>query len=119
MGRFSTLEIREKDSAGVNFLYRTVPGRCLLQLLIRPGVSKAMGAFLDTKLSRHLVTPFVKTTKLDLSDYPERAYNSFNDFFTRHIREGKRLLICLQTRWWRPATANCLRTPSLLPVSLT
>ena len=90
MGRFSTLEIREKDSAGVNFLYRTVPGRCLLQLLIRPGVSKAMGAFLDTKLSRHLVTPFVKTTKLDLSDYPMRAYNSFNDFFTRHIREGKR-----------------------------
>ena len=90
MGRFPTLEIREKDSAGVNFLYRTVPGRCLLQLLIRPGVSKAMGAFLDTALSRHLVKPFVKATRLDLSDYPERTYNSFNDFFTRRIKDGRR-----------------------------
>ena len=90
MGRFSTLEIREKDSAGVNFLYRTVPGRCLLQLLIRPGVSKTMGAFLDTALSRHLVKPFVKATRLDLSDYPERTYNSFNDFFTRRIKDGRR-----------------------------
>lgn len=90
MGRFPTLEIREKDSAGVNFLYRTVPGRCLLQLLIHPGVSKAMGAFLDTALSRHLVKPFVKATRLDLSDYPERTYNSFNDFFTRRIKDGRR-----------------------------
>ena len=90
MSRFPTLNIQEKDSAGVNFLYHTVPGRCLLQLLIRPGVSKALGAFLDTGLSRHLVTPFVKSTGLDLSDYPERPYASFNDFFTRHIREGRR-----------------------------
>ena len=90
MGRFQALEIREKDSAGVNFLYRTLPGRCLLQLLIRPGVSKAAGAFLDTSLSRHLVKPFVKATKLDLSDYPERTYTAFNDFFTRQVREGCR-----------------------------
>lgn len=92
MGRFPTLPIREKDSAATNFLYRTVPGRCLLQLLIRPGVSKAMGVFLDTSLSRHLVKPFVKATKLDLSDYPDRAYSSFNDFFTRHIKDGRRVV---------------------------
>ena len=90
MSRYQTLPIQEKDSAGVNFLYHTVPGRALLQLLIRPGVSKALGAFLDKPLSRHLVTPFVKSTGLDLSDYPERHYHSFNDFFTRNIREGRR-----------------------------
>lgn len=92
MGRFPTLEIREKDSIGANFLYHTAPGRCLLQLLIRPGVSKALGAFLDTGLSRYLVTPFVKATGLDLSDYPERTYTSFNDFFTRHIKDGGRVV---------------------------
>lgn len=90
MGRFPTLNISEKDSAGVNFLYHTLPGRCLLRLLIRPGVSKALGAFLDTGLSRYLVGPFVKTTGLDLSDYPERSYASFNDFFTRRVKEGRR-----------------------------
>ena len=90
MSRFQTLPIREKDSAGANFLYHTLPGRCLLQLLIRPGISKALGAFLDTGLSRHLVKPFVQSTKLDLSDYPVRPYSSFNDFFTRTVREGRR-----------------------------
>ena len=90
MSRFPTLEIREKDSAGANFLYHTGCGRMLLQVLIRPAVSKALGAFLDTGLSRHLVGPFVKHTKLDLSDYPEVTYRSFNDFFTRQVKEGRR-----------------------------
>ena len=90
MGRFQTLEIRENDSAGVNFLYHTVPGRAILQVLIRPGVSKAAGAFLDTAFSRHLVKPFVKATGLDLTDYPERHYVSFNDFFTRTVKDGRR-----------------------------
>ena len=92
MSRFPTLEIREKDSAGVNFLYHTVIGRALLQVLIRPGISKALGAFLDTGLSRYLVDPFVKSTKLDLSDYPDRSYASFNDFFTRTVVDGRRTI---------------------------
>lgn len=92
MGRFPTLEISETDSAGVNFLYHTAPGRCMLRLLICPGVSKALGAFLDTGLSRHLVGPFVKSTGLDLSDYPEVSYKSFNDFFTRRVKEGRRVV---------------------------
>lgn len=90
MSRFPTLEISEKDTAGVNFLYHTPPGRALLRLLICPGVSKALGAFLDTGVSRHLVSPFVKSTKLDLSDYPQVSYRSFNDFFTRRVKEGRR-----------------------------
>ena len=90
MGRFPTLEIRERDSAGANFLYHTGCGRLLLQVLIRPTVSKALGAFLDTGLSRHLVGPFVKHTKLDLSDYPQVSYRSFNDFFTRQVKDGRR-----------------------------
>ena len=90
MAHFPTLDISEKDSAGVNFLYHTVPGRCLLRLLICPSVSKALGAFLDTGISRHFVKPFVKSTKLDLSDYPNVCYHSFNDFFTRKILPGRR-----------------------------
>ena len=90
MSRFPTLNISEKDTAGVNFLYHTAAGRAILQILIRPAVSQALGAFLDTALSRHLVAPFVRATKLDLSDYPERDYASFNDFFTRTVKDGHR-----------------------------
>lgn len=90
MSRFPTVPISEKDTAGANFLYHTAPGRLLLKLLIRPGVSRALGAFLDTGISRHLIGPFVKRTKLDLSDYPDIPYHSFNDFFTRRIKDGRR-----------------------------
>lgn len=92
MGRFPTLDISEKDSPWINFLYHTAPGRALLRVLICPGVSRALGAFLDTALSRHLIGPFVKNTGLDLSDYPERSYRSFNDFFTRNVRPGCRVI---------------------------
>lgn len=92
MSSFPTLDISEKDTAGANFLYHTVPGRCLLGLLIRPGISRALGAFLDTGVSRHLVGPFVKSTKLDLSDYPAVSYRSFNDFFTRKVLPGRRVI---------------------------
>ena len=92
MARFTTLDISEKDTAGVNFLYETIPGRCLLRLMICPYISKTLGAFLDTWASKYLVGPFVKITKLDLSDYPDVAYRSFNDFFTRQVRPGCRAI---------------------------
>ena len=79
-----------KPSAALRFLYRTLPGRCLLRLLVAPPLSKLAGAFLSTRLSRHIVPGFVKSNGMDLSEYPARAYDSFNDFFTRTILPGKR-----------------------------
>ena len=90
MDRFETVEIREKDSPGANFLYHTVPGRCLLQLLIRPGISRAAGWFLDRAVSRHLVRPFIRATGLSLEDYEKGPYPSFNGFFTRRVLPGRR-----------------------------
>lgn len=79
-----------QPSAALRFLYRTVPGRFLLKGLTAPWLSKAAGALLSTRLSSSLVGPFVKHNHMDLSDYPERKYRSFNDFFTREIKPGKR-----------------------------
>ena len=70
-----------KPSAALRFLYRTLPGRCILRLLVAPPLSKLAGAFLSTRLSRHIVPGFVKSNGMDLSEYPARAYDSFNDFF--------------------------------------
>lgn len=92
MDRFQTVEIREKDSPGANYLYHTVPGRCLLHLLIRPGVSRAAGWFLDRAVSRHLVSPFVRATGLSLEDYEKGPYPSFNSFFTRRVLPGRRTI---------------------------
>ena len=70
----------------IDWLYGSGLGRVVLWILIRPWVSRMVGWFLDRPVSRHLVGPFVQKNRLDLSDYPERAYRSFNDFFTRTIR---------------------------------
>ena len=80
----------EQPSAALRFLYRTVPGRFLLKGLTAPWLSKAAGALLSTRLSAGFVGPFVKQNRMDLSDYPQRQYGSFNDFFTRTLLPGKR-----------------------------
>lgn len=73
----------KKETLSIRFLYGTKVGRCCLKILIQPWISKAVGAFLSTPLSRPIVTMYVKKNKVDLSAYPQRSYHSFNDFFTR------------------------------------
>lgn len=79
-------------SAALRFLYRTAPGRGVLKLLTRPGLSRAAGHFLDTPVSRLLITPFVKKTGVRLADYVPERYACFNDFFCRRIRPELRPL---------------------------
>ena len=74
----------------IRWLYGTEPGRVCLKALVRPGVSRAAGAFLSTGLSRPLIGPFVKNNGIDLSEYEGAPYRSFNEFFCRRIREGAR-----------------------------
>jgi phosphatidylserine decarboxylase len=87
--------IIHKDNGQDNFLkglYGTVLGRKFLKILINPTISKLGGAVLSTKLSSLLVKPFIKANNIDMSDYTERAYVSFNDFFTRDLKPGKRFI---------------------------
>lgn len=55
-----------------------------------PSVSKAVGKCLDSPLSVALVKPFIKSNSIDMSDYEQKSYKSYNDFFTRKIKKGKR-----------------------------
>jgi phosphatidylserine decarboxylase len=84
------VETYDGQAGVIRFLYLTLPGRGLLKLLIQPWVSRTAGRFLDSRLSRHLVGPFVRKNHIDLTDYPEQDYCSFNDFFTRRIRPERR-----------------------------
>lgn len=72
------------------FLYGTGVGRCIVKLLIRPWVSRAAGWLMDSGISRPAIKPFLKKNHIDMSEYEDRPFKSFNDFFTRRIRPGKR-----------------------------
>lgn len=72
------------------FLYTTVKGRIVLKFLTLPVFSRIVGAFLDTRLSHPLIIPFRVLSHISMKDYERRHYNSFNDFFTRQVKPGKR-----------------------------
>lgn len=74
----------------LGWLYTHRAGRMAVRLLIHPGVSRAAGWLLDRRWSSCLIGPFVKMNHIDMSCYEETRYRSYNDFFTRKIKEGQR-----------------------------
>ena len=80
----------EKESKINKFLYNTKFGRIILKLLILPFISKISGIFMDSPLSEKMIRNFIYKNNIDMNDYEEKKYVSFNDFFTRKIKKNKR-----------------------------
>ena len=74
----------------LKFLYGHCLGRVLLKLVIHPICSRIYGWYNNCCLSKRKIKPFVEQYKICLKDYEEKEYNSFNEFFIRKIKEGKR-----------------------------
>lgn len=70
----------------LGFLYGTSIGRSLLKILIKPVVSKIGGAFLNTGISTLGIKPFVKQNHIDMDEYENKKYKSYNEFFCRKIK---------------------------------
>ena len=77
---------KEKESGALSFLYHTLPGRLLLKPLASRAISRVVGAFMDSPLSRPLIPGFARRNGIRLSDYVVEDYRCFNDFFCRRIR---------------------------------
>lgn len=73
------------DSVTLRFLYRTVPGRALLKLLVQPKVSEAAGRYLSSPASKWLVPYYIRRHNIDMRgvEIPTGGFASFNEFFTR------------------------------------
>lgn len=74
----------------LEFLYTNMFGRMLLKPLVQPQVSRGLGKLLSTRLSTCIIQSFIRNNHIDMSEYQKQKYVSFNDFFTREIKEGKR-----------------------------
>lgn len=73
------------STKSLEFLYHTVPGRCVLKVLISPAVSKIAGLYLDCPLSAFMIDRFIRKNGIDIKQYKKKRYKSFNDFFSREI----------------------------------
>ncbi len=70
-----------KETAIINFLYSTIPGRGCLKVLTQPWFSKWCSLFLDSRASAWMVPFFIKKYQIDMREYSLGPYHSFNDFF--------------------------------------
>lgn len=82
-----TVEKKDGQQKILSLLYGTVGGRLLLKPLIQPCLSKLGGAILSAGASRILIRPFVRSAGICMEEYEPCVYKSYNDFFSRHIRE--------------------------------
>lgn len=84
----------------IEWLYETPSGKGLSQLICKAPLSKFYGAIQDLGYSQRKVAPFIKKFNINMDDYlPEEGrsesspYSTFNQFFIRRFRSGKRPII--------------------------
>lgn len=82
----------ENQNKLLRVLYETTGGRMFLGILTAPLLSKIAGAFMDSFLSKPLIKPFIRRSGIDMSQFEERDFRSYNDFFTRKVKPEKRPL---------------------------
>jgi len=87
---YKTYDMSGKENPCISFLYNTLVGRVLLRALIKPTLSQFFGLFMDRGVSKRLIPSFIRNNNVCLKDYKKKEYTSFNDFFTREVKEGCR-----------------------------
>ena len=85
-----TEQINKAGAPSLRFLYNTALGRILLKPLVCKPISSAAGFFLSRRISSFAIKRFIEKNGIDMSDYEDRRFRSFNDFFTRHVNENAR-----------------------------
>ncbi len=78
------------DNGFLEFLYKTRSGRMLLKLLTVRWISKTAGYVLDRGISKIYIKPFIRKNGIDLTDFEDEKYASFNEFFTRRVKNASR-----------------------------
>lgn len=74
----------------LEILYNHVVGRVLLKVVIHPIFSRIYGGYNNSSFSKGRIEPFAQKYGISPEDYEKRDYASFNDFFSRRIKTGRR-----------------------------
>lgn len=82
--------IKTEASKSLKFLYNTVIGRIILKIAILKPISKLYAKFLNSKYSVKMIDKFIKKNNINMNDYVKKDYKSFNEFFVRDLKKGKR-----------------------------
>lgn len=80
------IDLKEiKPSKALKFLYSGA-GRPILRICSSRWIANLYASILNSRLSKRKIKKFVKKHGIDMSEYKQVKYRSFNDFFSREIR---------------------------------
>ncbi|MBR6796324.1 MAG: phosphatidylserine decarboxylase [Clostridia bacterium] len=82
--------VGNKQEKTLRFLYKTTSGRVVLKVLTRPLVSKTAGKFLDSRLSKFAAKSAMKKRRIVADQLEKTNFRSYNEFFTRKLKQGAR-----------------------------
>ena len=89
----------------MQWLYGNPQGRTLAdQVLTRHLPSRLYGMYQSSALSKHKIPAFIKSFKISMDEYEGEPFHSFNDFFIRRFKRGRREFV--QTSSMMPAFAE-------------
>ena len=79
--------VKEKAPKGVGFLYSGFLGKIILSLANKRFVSNIVGSYLNTKFSTRHINKFIKSNRINMDEYQDGRYDSFNEFFIRRVKK--------------------------------
>ncbi len=74
----------------LDFLYSNIITRLLLRVVISKPVSNLVALYMNSSLSKHMIKRFVDKNDINIYEYDDKNYKSYNDFFTRKVISYKR-----------------------------
>ena len=74
----------------LDFLYKNAFGRFVTKLLSRKFISELGRLYMESPLSKRRIFKLIKENNIDMSEYENREFSSFNDFFTRKLAPRSR-----------------------------
>jgi phosphatidylserine decarboxylase len=99
----------------LTFLYTNRLGKCIRPFITRRYIGQLYALYQNSSLSKHLIKPFIKKYNIIIDEYekPAEKYQSFNDFFTRKLKPGRRLINQDPRLITSPADSKVLVFPAL------
>lgn len=80
----------KRMTLGLKYCYCTRLGKPARSIMTRPFITALGGLYMDSALSVKRIEGFVRSNNIDMNEYAQRSYRSFNDFFTRSIKPEAR-----------------------------
>nr|VFK20695.1 MAG: phosphatidylserine decarboxylase [Candidatus Kentron sp. LFY] len=91
LGTNASIQRKTVDLKLITFFYTTKMGRTILNaFLVRKWFSSLHGLFYKSRLSIRKIEPFIEEYSIDMREFNSTKYNSFDSFFIRTFKSGRR-----------------------------